>query len=718
MSNVVKIILAVLIGLIVIGVCIVAGVLIWRTISGPEATAVPTPTTEAVLPPTTGPEVDNSWERVQAAGKIVIGTAADYPPFEYYVGNRQITGFDIAMMDEIGRRLGVTVDYRDFAFDGLGNAIMLQQVDAAIAAISVTPERESYVDFSNVYLVGEDAVLAAEGSSISAINAVGDMAPYRLGVQRGTVYDQWLQRELVDTGLMPDTQLFVYDKGEFAVRDLQEGRLDLIMGDLQPAEVAVGTGGLKIVGRGLNQQRYAIALPKGAQSLKAEIDSALTAMYNEGVIAQLAKEYLDIENLLPTPVPVPTSTPAPPPACVDGMAFEGYPGLSGDPITNPPVRQPGENFTWTWRVKNTGTCTWDSSYRAVYVTGNSSAARMGGEPTPIQGTVAPGQSYDLAVRLAAPLQPGTYLGVWELENGQTQGFGERLQVAAQVTSARPTATPAPTQTPVAGISFTVDRTNIKQGECVTFSWRADNVKAVYFYHEGENWPDHGVVGEGRQQECPPFNLTYYLRVVKLDDSIDIRQITIYVEPAAQAPQITQFSADPPNQITQGQCVTLRWQVEGNVSQIRLSRNGNSLWDGAPLKGQFQDCPPGPGQVAFLLEATGPGGTSRGQQNVNVVGAATATPAPTPAPEAPVIQSFAAIPDQINAGECVQLTWTTGGGTNFVKVVSGDRTVYPDAPLSGTTSDCPPDTGTVPYRVIAYNAADDRVFEVREVQVNP
>jgi ABC-type amino acid transport substrate-binding protein len=718
MSNVVKIILAVLIGLIVIGVCIVAGVLIWRTISGPEATAVPTPTTEAVLPPTTGPEVDDSWERVQAAGKLVIGTAADYPPFEYYVGNRQITGFDIAMMDEIGRRLGVTVDYRDFAFDGLGNAIMLQQVDAAIAAISVTPERESYVDFSNVYLVGEDAVLAAEGSSISAINAVGDMAPYRLGVQRGTVYDQWLQRELVDTGLMPDTQLFVYDKGEFAVRDLQEGRLDLIMGDLQPAEVAVGTGGLKIVGRGLNQQRYAIALPKGAQSLKAEIDSALTAMYNEGVIAQLAKEYLDIENLLPTPVPVPTSTPAPPPACVDGMAFEGYPGLSGDPITNPPVRQPGENFTWTWRVKNTGTCTWDSSYRAVYVTGNSSAARMGGEPTPIQGTVAPGQSYDLAVRLAAPLQPGTYLGVWELENGQTQGFGERLQVAAQVTSARPTATPAPTQTPVAGISFTVDRTNIKQGECVTFSWRADNVKAVYFYHEGENWPDHGVAGEGRQQECPPFNLTYYLRVVKLDDSVDIRQITIYVEPAAQAPQITQFSADPPNQITQGQCVTLRWQVEGNVSQIRLSRNGNSLWDGAPLKGQFQDCPPGPGQVAFLLEATGPGGTSRGQQNVNVVGAATATPAPTPAPEAPVIQSFAAIPDQINAGECVQLTWTTGGGTNFVKVVSGDRTVYPDAPLSGTTSDCPPDTGTVPYRVIAYNAADDRVFEVREVQVNP
>jgi len=718
MSNIVKVILAVLIGLIVIGVCVIGGVLIWRAISGPEATPVPTSTTEAVLPPTTAPEGDGSWERIKAAGKIVVGTAADYPPFEYYVGNRQITGFDIALMDEMARRLGVTVEYRDFAFDGLGNALLLGQVDAAIAAISVTPERESYVDFSNVYLVGEDAVLAAEDSSIQSIASVQEMAAYRVGVQRGTVYDDWLHGKLVDTGLMPDTQLFVYDKGEFAVRDLREGRLDLIMGDLQPAEVAVSAGGVKIVGRGLNQQRYAIALPKGAQSLKAELDRALTDMYNEGVIAQLAQEHLNVEQLLPTPTPAATSTPAPPPACVDGMAFEVYPGLSGDPITNPPVRQPGENFTWTWRIRNTGTCTWDGSYRVVYVTGNSSAARMGGNPTPIQGTVAPGQSYDMSVKLVAPLQPGTYLGVWELENGQGTGLGERLQVAAQVNQARPTATPAPTQTPVVGINFTVDRTNIKQGECVTFSWRVDNVKAVYFYHDGENWPDRGVAGVGSQQECPPFTLTYNLRVVKLDDSVDIRQITIYVEPATQAPQITQFSADPPNQITEGQCVTLRWQVEGNVSNIRLTSNGNSLWDGAPLKGQYQDCPPGTGQVAYVLEATGPGGTSRGQQNLKIVSAATATPVPIPPPDAPVIQSFSVVPDQINAGACVQLTWTTGGGTSFVELVSGDRVVYADAPLSGTTTDCPPGSGTVPYRLIAWNTADDRVREDREVQVNP
>ena len=59
MSNIVKIILAVLVGLIVIGACIIGGVLIWRAISGPEETPVPTSTTEAVLPPTSGPEGDD-----------------------------------------------------------------------------------------------------------------------------------------------------------------------------------------------------------------------------------------------------------------------------------------------------------------------------------------------------------------------------------------------------------------------------------------------------------------------------------------------------------------------------------------------------------------------------------------------------------------------------------------------------------------------------------
>ena len=103
-----------------------------------------------------------------------------------------------------------------------------------------------------------------------------------------------------------------------------------------------------------------------------------------------------------------------------------------------------------------------------------------------------------------------------------------------------TATPAPTPTGAPEVNFAVDRTQIKQGECVTFSWRVENVKAVYYYREGDRWEDHGVAGQGSQQECPPSSTAFYLRVVKPDESIDLRQIAITVEPVP-----TETSASDP-----------------------------------------------------------------------------------------------------------------------------------------------------------------------------
>jgi hypothetical protein len=97
-----------------------------------------------------------------------------------------------------------------------------------------------------------------------------------------------------------------------------------------------------------------------------------------------------------------------------------------------------------------------------------------------------------------------------------------------------TATPAPTATGAPEVNFAVDRTQIKQGECVTFSWKVENVQAVYYYQEGDRWQDHGVAGQGSQQECPPSSTAFYLRVVKPDGSIDLRQIAVAVEPSPTA----------------------------------------------------------------------------------------------------------------------------------------------------------------------------------------
>jgi hypothetical protein len=486
-----------------------------------------------------------------------------------------------------------------------------------------------------------------------------------------------------------------------------------------------------MVAQGLNQQRYAVAFPKGAQALKAEIDRVLTDLHNEGIIAQLAKQYLDLDQLLPTPTPAATSTPGPAPDCVDGLTFV-------EDLTQAGEMLPGQTFTKGWRVLNSGTCTWDTSYSVVFVSGD----KMGGEPVPVTRQVAPGDAYDIQVKLVAPLQPGIYEAFWQMVNGQGRAFGQRLRVTIAVPAA-PTVTPAPTQTPVAGIIFTVDRAQIKAGECVNFYWKVDNVKEVYFYTEGERWQDNGVTGEGTQKECPPVTWTYHLRVVKRDNSVDMRQITIYVEPVADAPIIERFTVDPPSLITLGECVTMQWKVKGNVDAVSITANDTVLWEPAPSSGSFQDCPVAEGTVVYGIVAVGPGGTSQGSQTIKVVeedipatpepteppDQPTPTPGPTeppdqptPTPEPPiqidppVISAFVVTPAEIKAGESVGIRWAVSGGATYSRILRNGVVVIDDAGLIGQVVDVLDEAGSYVYRLEAYNPVDDSVYAEQTVTV--
>ncbi|MEZ4515608.1 MAG: ABC transporter substrate-binding protein [Chloroflexota bacterium] len=279
------------------------------------------------IPPVSG---DGSWEAVQERGVLIVGTSLDYPPFGYRNEQFQPDGFDIALIREVANRLGIAVEINDMAFDGLGGALSIHQIDAAIAAISVTPERELSVDFTNIYYVGEDGILAQDQSSLTSIQTVQQMAGQRIGVQRGSVYEAWIQENLIDTGLMPSTNLFLYETADAAVRDLREQRLDLVVLDLLPAQTAVSEGGVRLVGQGLNQQRLAIAVPNGADSLRIELNAALTQLQNEGRIAQLAQLYLGVPPESIIPPPTPTATPVVPPTATP------QPVVSPTPV---PLRQ-------------------------------------------------------------------------------------------------------------------------------------------------------------------------------------------------------------------------------------------------------------------------------------------------------------------------------------------------------------------------------------------
>ena len=677
----------------------------------------PAPTAQLPTPIVSTPAVpdetgDTSWSDVQTAGKLVVGAAFDYPPFTYYDEAFQQTGFDVALINEIGALLGVEVEMKDMAFDGLGDALLLGQIDAAISAISVTDEREAVVRFSNIYYVSEDGVLAQKWMELDPITDGAQIVNRRVGVQRGSAFADWIQKEFIQTGLMGESNLFVYLQADDALRDLRLNRLDLVIGDLLPAQVAVNTlDDIELIGQGLNLERYAIALPPESAELQTRINEALTTLQNQGRIAELVRQYLNLEEAPPIPTPDPgrpTPVPPPPPACVNGMSFIQDLNFDDQNMTAPPQLAPGQAFQKGWRVLNSGTCTWDSSYSFVFAGGNVPAARMGGQNQAIRGTVAPGQTVDLFVDFVAPLAPGTYQGFWTMRAPTGLLFGDRMWVGIQVVGAA-TPTPAPTQTPAPDINFSVDRTNIRSGECVTFSWNVNNIQAVFFYPQGSNWQDHGVAGQGTSVQCPTHTTTYELRVLRRDNSFDIRQITVFVEQIQGAPVINRFTVDP-GQILTGQCVNIVWQVTGNVSRVRILRDNTVVWDGAPISGSNTDCPPNAGRAAYVIEATGPGGTSRAQRDVTIVQptppptAVPPTPTPpiipTATPQPPIINSFIVSPGQITSGQCVNITWNVSGGASQVNILRNGSPIVNGASFSGSLPDCLNTAGSFLYRLEA------------------
>lgn len=685
------------------------------------------PTLPAVTVPDTTPTiaqpegtVDAVWAGIKERGTILVGTSADYPPFEYYDDSYQLDGFDIALINAIGEKLGLDVEITDMAFDGLGGALQVNQIDVAISAITVTPERDGFVDFSNTYFLSEDAVLATKLSNIT-ITSAEELALYRLGVQSGSIYEDFAQTNLIEAGLMNEHNLFVYQQMDGALQDLNDGRINLVAMDLAPAQLAEEQGDFAIAGQGLNRQQLAMAMPQGAFTLQSELNNALTELQNEGVVADLIKQYFGLEEgeipPVPTPTPGPTATPAPPPTCVNAMQWVADLNLDDQNMTNPPALSPGEPFQKGWRVRNTGTCTWDSNYALVPVGGNNPAARMGGVPTPVEGQVAPGQTYDFWVNLVAPIQPGVYQQFWTMRNPEGLLFGDRIWVGIVVVPFA-TATPPPTQTPSPGIQFSADPTSIQAGECSTLSWATENVQAVYLYPQGEDWRNYGVPGVGQRTVCPDQTTTYELRVVKTDGSVEIRTVTVFVTPApGNPPQITRFTVEPA-QINAGECVIITWQVDNSTSRT-IWRDTTVLWPSAPSSGNMQDCPPAAGGYSYQLEASNSDGTSRAQQFVNVVEPATpiptatptippstATPVPstpTPIPD-PVIYSFTASPSQVAVGDQIQVTWSVGGGAETVNIYKNGVLILENAAFRDSVVDQATEVGTITYGIEALNSA--------------
>ena len=120
-----------------------------------------------------------------------------------------------------------------------------------------------------------------------------------------------------------------------------------------------------------------------------------------------------------TATPSITNTPAP---CADSA------WVSDITVPDGSILKPGETFTKTWKIKNTGSCNWNTSFYLIFGYGE----KMSGMETALPSAVTPGQEIEISMSLTAPNKPGDYFSWWRLKNEWGVPFGEFFGVSITV----------------------------------------------------------------------------------------------------------------------------------------------------------------------------------------------------------------------------------------------------------------------------------------------
>jgi polar amino acid transport system substrate-binding protein len=164
-------------------------------------------------------------DQIVARGELIVGTSADYPPFEnktYPAG--EIVGFDIDLSEMIADEIGVTLQMVDIPFDSLIAACSAGTVDMLAAGLTYTQERADQLAASITYINVSQVIIAMNNSGIS-INTINDVTAHTVGVQTGTVmYDELGPDGL---GMIVGVELILYDNANDLMVALDGGGIDL-----------------------------------------------------------------------------------------------------------------------------------------------------------------------------------------------------------------------------------------------------------------------------------------------------------------------------------------------------------------------------------------------------------------------------------------------------------------------------------------------------------
>lgn len=223
-------------------------------------------------------------------GVLTVGTDLPYPPFEYREGG-EMAGFDVEIMEEIARRIGLQVEWVDTPFDTIFTDLANGQFDAVISGATITPEREQQVNFSEPYFNSLQALVVSGDSGISSFEDLGDGDA--VSVQSGTTGEAWAEENLAPNGV----EIRAFPEYPPVYNALEAGQVDGVVYDESSAiPETFNRPGLEVVDTVDTGEAYGIAVDPNNEELLDAINGALQEMVEEGTYEEIFSGFPNCEE--------------------------------------------------------------------------------------------------------------------------------------------------------------------------------------------------------------------------------------------------------------------------------------------------------------------------------------------------------------------------------------------------------------------------------------
>lgn len=221
---------------------------------------------------------------VMAKDKIFVGTNAEFPPFEY-LEKGEVTGFDIELVNEIGKVMDADVKVLDMSFDGLLPALQMKKVDLVIAGMTATEERKKTVSFTQPYYTASQVIIVKEGNN--SIKSFDDLKGKKVAVMLGFTGDTIVSE-------IEGVNVERFNAAYAGIMALQADKVEAVVLDSEPAKNYVKQNpGLVLAEADAEQEEYAIALRKNDKALLEKVEKALAELKANGTYDALIKKYFN-----------------------------------------------------------------------------------------------------------------------------------------------------------------------------------------------------------------------------------------------------------------------------------------------------------------------------------------------------------------------------------------------------------------------------------------